>query len=100
MNYSKLVKTYQAARQFENPEKVTLKQAKTEVDCFMNALYTGLCMDNQVDLYGVGIIKLERRDLPARERYIPTSGEFVEVPEKTVLKSFFKPCPALKEAVL
>lgn len=100
MKYSELVKTYQAARQFENPERVTLKQAKTEMDCFMNALYAGLCMDNQVDLYGVGILKLEKRDVPARERFIPISGETVEVPEKTVLKSYFKPCPALKEAVM
>ena len=100
MKYSELVKVYQAARQYENPENVTLAQAKTEMDCFMNALYTGLCMDNKVDLYGVGILKLEKRDMPKRERYIPTSGETVEVPEHTVLKSFFKPCPALKEAVM
>lgn len=91
MTYDKFVRTYQAVRQSDNPERITLTKAKDESECFMSVLYAALITDNEVNFPGIGKLKLVKRTMPARKRFIPESGKMIEMGEHEAVKAYFKP---------
>lgn len=99
-SYNDLVRAYQAWRQDYNPQKVTLKQARDEADCFIEALKSVLRDFDAVTLYGFGTLDAKVVIVPAGERYNPATGKKEKFKKHKTVRAHFRPYKNLKETIL
>lgn len=92
--YNDLVKAY-----YDKAETITWDEARGDCDRFLSVLYDALIDSDVVHLNQVGSLKTELREFPARQRFNAAKGEYYQQEPHSVVKSYFKPTPCLKEAI-
>lgn len=100
MTFNELVRSYRSLKANDVNTPVTLTEAKEDVKRFMTVLVEALTSDVTTNLEGVGLLKVRTVRVPERKFYNPDSGAVEVKKEHVVVKSAFKPCPDLQQAVL